>query len=328
MYTILQSFEQPAQAQAITSDFSQLNLFEKHLPYKPYCTNELEFGLQIRSKKIALVKKYIQHNQPTKIKWLVFDCDYWGALEHIGQQQLPVPNLCVVNPKNGHSHLFYGLAVPVCTTENGRKKPIALLARIEHELCEQLQADKGYAGLISKNPLKFDFWDVQEVTPHSYELADFLEFLTLPAKLPKKGMVQGLGRNVTLFETARKLAYRAVLGYRMTGSRVQFADAVLSQCQAINVGFPSPLAFSEVKATAKSIAKWTWEKYTARWTDEEFAAKQAVRGKLGGTAKGNNNQEKRATASSMRLQGMTQTAIAAELGVSQKTVSNWLNQQL
>lgn len=306
----------------------QFELFEEHLPTKPYCTDALESGLLIRAKKSALIKKYIQHNQPTQIRWLVYDCDYWGALEHVGQNQLPAPNLIAVNPANGHSHLFYGLSVPVCTTENGRKKPIALLAKIDYVLCEQLQADQGYVGLISKNPLKTNVWDVREVNPASYELADFLEYLELPAKLPKNGKVQGLGRNVTLFETARQWAYRAVLAYRLTAGREQFTEAVLSQCQVINLTFPAPLGFSEVKATAKSISKWTWEKYTARWTDEEFAAKQAARGKLGGTAKGIKNQEKRAQACSMRLQGLTQTAIATELGVSQKTVSNWLNHQL
>lgn len=302
---------------------NQLDLFETHLPLKPYCTDELEAGLFIRAKKSALIKKYIQHNQPTQIRWLVYDCDYWGALEHVGQNQLPAPNLIAVNPANGHSHLFYGLSVPVCTTENGRKKPISLLAKIDYVLCEQLKADLGYVGLISKNPLKTDVWDVREVNPASYELADFLEYLELPAKLPKTGQVQGLGRNVTLFETARQWAYRAVLAYRLTGGREQFAEAVLSQCQVINLTFPAPLGFSEVKATAKSITKWTWERYTARWTDEEFAQKQAARGKLGGTAKGVKNQAKRAQARSM-ASTMTQKQIAAELGVTQQTVSLWL----
>lgn len=154
---------------------TQLTLFEEHLPFKPYCTDLLEAGLVIRSKKIALVKKYIQHNQPTQVRWLVFDCDYAGALEHIGQQHLPAPNISAINPANGHSHLFYGLAVPVCTTENGRKKPISLLAKIEHVLGEALDADRGYVGLISKNPLKIDVWDVRQVNPDSYELGDFLE---------------------------------------------------------------------------------------------------------------------------------------------------------
>lgn len=305
----------------------QLTLFEEHLPFKPYCTDLLDAGLVIRSKKIALVKKYIQHNQPTQVRWLVFDCDYAGALEHIGQQQLPAPNICAVNPRNGHSHLFYGLETPVCTTENGRKKPIALLAKIEHVLCESLNADPGYVGLISKNPLKIDVWDVRQVNPVSYELADFLEYLELPAKLPKKGLVQGLGRNVTLFETARQWAYRSVLSYRLTGSRAQFAEAVLSQCQVINIGFPSPLGFSEVKATAKSIAKWTWDKYTAKWSDEEFAAKQAERGRLGAIqsakVRAAASEDKRASARLMRLDSMSFRAIATELNVSVGVVHKW-----
>lgn len=307
---------------------TQLNLFNEHLPLKPYCTDEKSAGLVIRSKAFATIKKYIQHNQPCQHRWLVYDCDYWGALEHIGQNHLPVPNLIATNPKNGHSHLFYGLTTPVVTSEKGRKKPLSLLAKIDFVLCEKLMADQGYIGLISQNPLKNTVWDVHEVNPHSWDLGDFLEFLDLPEKLPKLSKLVGFGRNVTIFETARRWAYKEVLAYRLASNQAKFFECVLAQCQSINQTFPAPLALSEVKATAKSIARWTWKNYVGRVSDGLFSQIQAKRGKAGGLKSGrgrtSTDQEKRLKARSMALDGATQASIAQVVGVSQGTISNWL----
>lgn len=307
---------------------TQIALFDKHLPLKPYCTDEKSSGLFIRSKAFAAVKNYIQHNQPCQHRWLVYDCDYWGALEHIGQNHLPAPNLIATNPKNGHAHLFYGLKTPVVTSEKGRKKPLNLLSKIDFVLCEKLMADKGYIGLISQNPLKNTVWEVHEVNPHSWDLVDFLEFLDLPEKLPKLSKLVGFGRNVTIFETARRWAYKEVLAYRLTGNQTSFFECVLSQCQSINQTFPSPLALSEVKATAKSISKWTWKNYTGRVSDDLFSQIQAKRGKAGGLKSGvtraSINTEKRLKARSMASCGATQAIIAVSLKVSQGTISNWL----
>lgn len=307
---------------------SQLELFEDHLPFTPYCTDEKIAGLQIQQKAKAILKKYIQHNQPTKHRWLVYDCDYSGVLEHIASQFLPVPNIIVTNPASGHSHLFYGLKTPVCTSDNGRKKPLHLLSKIDFVLCQALQADQRYAGLISQNPLKVDHWQVQQINQNSWDLGDFLEYLELPEKLPRRSKVVGFGRNVTLFENARLYAYKQVIAFRLASTQEKFFDSVLSNCQSINQSFPVPLGFSEVKATAKSIARWTWKHYTGRVEDEVFSKIQARRGKLGGLKSGvsrvSKNEEKRLKARQMSLEGMTQTAIAKLLGVNQRTIGRWL----
>ena len=79
---------------------TQLELFAENLPHKPYCTDEKGW-LQVRKKATAIGKKYIQHNQPSLCHWLVYDCDYAGALEHVGDNQLPAPNIIATNPKTG-----------------------------------------------------------------------------------------------------------------------------------------------------------------------------------------------------------------------------------
>lgn len=299
---------------------AQLELFESKLPHRPYCANE-KGPLRVRPRATAIKHRYIQHNQPSLAHWLVFDCDYYGVLEHISQNQLPVPNLVATNPKNGHSHAFYKLADAVCTSDLARQKPLRLLAAIEHALGEALNADEGYQGLISKNVLHAD-WLVQEVAKEPWQLGDFLEWIDIPKRLPTKALDRGLGRNCALFDALRLWAYRDVLAYRIAGAKDAFTDAVHRRCEALNV-FPEPLPASEVRSIAKSVARWTWKNYTGRVSDEAFSKKQAARGKLGGLKKGQANAEKRAEALKMASMGLSARAISAALDVNHSTVSRW-----
>ncbi len=73
------------------------------------------------------------------------------------------------------------------------------------------------------------------------------------------------------------------------------------------------------------MARWVWKEYTKRWTNEEFSQIQAERGRRGGLAKGKANTEKRAQAQLLAAKGCSQRIIAGEIGVSQKTISNWLS---
>jgi len=312
---------------------TQLDLFAENLPYKPYCSDE-KGALQVRKKATAINKKYIQHNQPSLCHWLVYDYDRAGALDHIGQQHLPVPNIVATNPKNGNSHLFYRLADPVCTSELAHQKPLHLLAKIDFVLTEKLEADAGYQGFISKNVLH-QHWQVLEVNKEPWHLADFLDWLELPKRLPKRAETQGLGRNCTLFETARQWAYRQVLNYRLAGSKRGFAEAVLKHCEGINEGFPTPLNHAEVRSTAKSIAGWTWKHYTGSgsMSDEDWAKyvadthtpdKQRARQAIQAQSRRDGTAEAKAKANELRASGMSQTAIAKQLQVSQQTISNWL----
>lgn len=311
---------------------TQLALFAENLPHKPYCADEKGY-LQIRPKAKAICKKYIQHNQPSLCHWLVYDYDKAGALEHIGDNHLPPPNIIATNPANGNSHLFYRLADPVCTSDFAHPKPLHLLAKIDFVLTEALEADKGYQGFISKNVLH-THWQVQEVNKEPWNLADFLDWIDLPKRLPKRAEVQGLGRNCTMFEKARFWAYSQVLNYRLTGNRKGFAEAVLKHCESINAEFPSPLNFAEVRSTAKSIAGWTWKNYTGASKSEEDWAKyvadthtpdkQRARQVKQAESRREATKTARSEAKAMRQGGSTIRAIATALKVSVGTVSNWL----
>lgn len=301
---------------------SQATLFKENLPKRPYCADDLGYGLQIRGAATALTRRHIQPNSPWSVKWLVMDLDtplYWALMEN---QFLPAPNLVSFNPENNHAHLFYSLIVPVYKCQAARHKPLRYLAAVEYALCEKWGADSAYSGLISKNPLH-PSWETIQPRAESWELGELADCLTLPNKLPKRATLTGLGRNCTLFDLLRFWAYDNVLEYRISAGVEAWRDSVLKAAQGFNT-FPEPLPPSEVAATAKSVANWVWRSYTRRWSNEQFAQIQAQRGKWGGIAKGKANAEKRAKAHELRAKGMTQQAIAKELGVHRNSISNWL----
>jgi hypothetical protein len=56
-----------------------LEQFTGNLPNKPYCTDDLHLGLQIRPKHLALLKRYIQPNHPiTRISLFLI----WTIQQH------------------------------------------------------------------------------------------------------------------------------------------------------------------------------------------------------------------------------------------------------
>jgi hypothetical protein len=303
----------------------QLELFQENLPFKPYATNDLSHGLTICKKQSAIQKRYLQHNPPAKIHWLVFDCDQPGALLTATQlAHCPAPNFEVVNPANGHAHLFYGLAVPVTRTSVARAKPLRYLAAVEYALRETLGGDLAYGGLVSKNPLH-PSWTTFEHQKNLWELGELSEFLNLPVKLPKRALQVGLGRNCSLFETARRWAYKSVLGYRLTSGQEAFSKAVFDACVSLN-NFPEPLPLAEVKATAKSIAKWTWKHYTGRLTDEQFGEIQRTRAQKGkGVSRYHHTAvERAAIVLAARRPGAVAKEVARSNDIGYATLKRWL----
>ena len=300
----------------------QKKLFIENLPKKPYCSNDLSYGLLIRPLLTAITMQHIQHNKPTSVSCLVLDLDtpfFWQLLEN---KVLPAPNLVAFNPENHHCHLYYNLNTPVYTCQAARQKPLRYLAAIQYALCCVWGADAAYSGLISKNPIH-KHWHTIQLRAESWDLGELTDWLELPKKLPRKARSVGLGRNCTLFDMLRYWAYDSVLEYRVSSNFKTWQRDVLSAAEGFN-SFPEPLQYNEVKNTANSVAKWVWRNYTKRWTDEEFSQVQANRGRMGGLKKGHANKDKRVQAHELRAEGMTQQAIADALGVHRNTVRNWL----
>lgn len=300
----------------------QLELFENSLPHKPYCSDDLLYGVKILPKTQAILKKYIQPNQPAFFGFITQDCDYPNALEACTEANGPPPNFSVINKKNGRSHLFWGLNTPVCRTELAHRKPLEYLACIQYALREKVRGDRGYCGLMAKNPLS-DHWLVVENRAEFYDLGELADYLDVPSKLPSHAKVLGLGRNCTLFDSGRKWAYKQVLKYRVLGDRDGFFEVVQEALEEMN-DFPDPLPFKEVCQIAKSIAKWTWKHYTKEWTDGQFSKIQAHRAKMGkGVARYRHPPEMRAEAVLMLSKGIPITEVAEKFSVGVSTLYRW-----
>lgn len=289
----------------------QLDLFEQHLPNKPYCTDSLPAGLVVRDKMQAMTKQYIQPNGPTHLYWMPFDVDRPTASFDWDDRHCPPPNIVVMNPDNGHAHLLYGLEVPVRKAPDAQLKPLRYAAAIEYGILEKLEADYGYAGLIVKNPIH-KHWSVHcpQAAPYSLDmLADYVDLKHIDYR--KKPADYGLGRNVTVFNSLRHWAYRAVLQDWKTFD--VWHQACKERARNYNT-FPSPLPESEIRATAKSVARFTWENFDAA----TFSAIQAARGRKSGEARRKIQDDKSQII--MTFEGLPSSIVASMTGIPLKTV--------
>ncbi|MCE5361525.1 MAG: replication initiation protein [Acidithiobacillus sp.] len=345
--------EQIARDQGIPAN---LYPWVEHLPHRPYCTNDLGAGLRIRPIEQALAYRYIQHNPPAQVWNIVLDVDHRIDLQSLAE---PIPNALALNPENGHGHLFYFLKAGVTRTQAGREAPLRLLAAVERGLCVKMQADENYVGLVSKN-LVNSGWLVHSYHDRLWTLGELVEYLDLDAANARRYVPKNpeeafqTGRNVYLFEVARKWAYSEIRDYWAPNGLPRWQDAILGYLRPINGQFHAPLYESELRAIAKSIAKWTWRHITPaglqdlierthspeiqrergkRATNQAEAGRMATNqleiAPLGGIASGKarrrSREQDRATARLLRAQGYSQREIAVELGVSRWTVRDWLS---
>lgn len=308
--------------ESVMIDEQQLDLFNS-LPNRPYCMDEKPGYMLIRTKAIAVKKPYIQVNPPLMTIYFVFDDDKDDSALSWFDASLPQPFWTTQNPFNGHCHHCYKLEIPLCTSEFASVKAMKYAQAVYYAYALKMGADLSYSHLITKNPLHPQ-WRTTYWTKQAYSLEYLADFVDLPKKLPKKLEVIGLGRNVTMFEKGRHWAYKAIRDYMHHNSSHEWERAVRAQLEAINSGFEQPLPYSEVKATAKSIAKWVWQ----RFSYGDFSAIQAKRGakgaSKGGIARSTKYAELRIRAQQLKDSGVNNTQIAIQLNVSRRTIINWL----
>jgi len=283
-----------------------LDLFNaSRLAARPYCSNELEFtGTRIRGVDRALEYSHIQANTPFQHFRIVLDVDRdisrcadmddW-TLEF----DVPPPNWCAMSPDSGRAHVCYELEVPVAKHSAARGAPIRFLAAIEKALTFDFKADRGYAGLICKNPLSFR-WSVSQHHPSPYslsELGDELELTTKTRNYPADADT-AIARNCCLFDRLRQWAYENVHSY-WGGSRDVWESKVELQAwtrfnyfkgcgfgvDSRGVDHTIPLFYNEVRATARSVADWVWLHFDKRVSDARFSDRQALRALRGARKK-------------------------------------------
>lgn len=294
----------------------QIEIFSQRLPKKPYYTDNLATGLRIVAKATAQKARYIQPNGATHRYYLVFDVDRAGAAIDWADRKVPAPNITVKNPENGHAHLIYCLETSVRTAPDASLKPLKYAAAVERALRHALDADVNYSGLICKNPLNAH-WQVAVWEENSYTLdwlADCLDMNASEARRVDYGY--GLGRNCQLFEKTRQWSYRAIRqGFP---DYPQWVEASIQRVEAYNLKLTTPLSPAECATIGKSVAKWTYQRFTEKgWLDwvakTHTAAIQAVRGRKGGKIGGKVSKRKPVADSERTLQPWL------DLGISRRT---------
>jgi hypothetical protein len=250
-------------------------VFADLLPAKPYCANHLPGRLRILPRTVALRYRHLQFNGPGSRVWMLHDYDRPNATVAHAQAGLPEPNVMVINPENGHGHSAIVLASPVACHCAARVKPLRFYAAVERGIARRLGADRQYTGLIAKNPLHGD-WDVEWRRNTPYTLMELAAHLT-PADMRPDAAIErtyGAGRNVTVFDELRVIAYREVLAFKRNGETLAAFRARLERvAMGINMQFPEALGLAEIRGIAKSVAIWTWQRFSV----ETFSAIQRHR---------------------------------------------------
>lgn len=303
-----------------------LKTFESLLPEKPYYCDDTG-SLRIAGRDLARSAAHIQFNGPTHKYWLVFDIDRSDAIDLLQDPHVPSPNILSINPANGNGHAFILIDTPVRTALDGSSRALRFCEAVERALCIRFGADRGYSGLIAKNPLH-PHWFTLPLRDRAYslgELADWFSQDELNAPwepLDCEGDDSEL-RNVITFEKLRLWSYMAIQQLDNADGYERWHNAVFQRCAAIQQQFSKPLPTSEIKAIAKSVARWTYQRFRVKGHSEAFLQKQQALAKRGGQAKSEAYSEKRSEAILLRRSGMSVRQISEQLKVSEKSIQRW-----
>ncbi|WP_063057290.1 replication initiation protein [Nocardia salmonicida] len=246
------------------------------LPHRPHATNRPADGQYRMSREDALEMRYIEHSPHALLGAIVIDCDHPDTALRAFERPRdhPDPSWVAQSP-SGRGHIGWWLKSPICRTDSARLKPLRYAQRVEAGLRVEIGGDPAYAGRLTKNPIHED-WETLYGPSRPYDLAELVTPAT-PRQMPRKPQrASGLGRNVTMFDTARRWAYPMWWHHR-NGTQMEWEHMVLDYClREVNDAFGYPLPFSEVLATSRSISRWIWRNFS----EEGFREMQSTRGKI------------------------------------------------
>lgn len=279
------------------------------------------------SPRKAWKKPYLQINPGNGVAAVILDCD-WEAAQALAfdfallAEAIPEPSIQIIHKTNGHRHLHYYLAPPVHLNANSKPKPIRALAVVANWLATAVQADNGYAGCLTRNPL--DGVDESCRVVHGqhgpWSLRDLMAFIPRDWKPEPDADLSALGRECAMFASAMQWA----------GRWVNRDNPVLPVCAAINAKYPNPLTFGEVKSCAKKIEayrnEWRrqgWHKAGFKDWGRQDSEIQAARGRKSAEVRRRAVGNRVVSAKLLRAEGWNVRAIAAELGVGIATAHRW-----
>lgn len=304
------------QAELFEHDFAEiLEIFFERVPAWPHVSTDLAahgaWRVPREQAAGAMEFRNIQHNPGRLLGAIALDLDYPEAPARVqdlaGRRLLPAPHIITANPDEHGAHAVWLLAHPVARSEHASQKPLRWLAALEAELAERTEADRAYSGFLTKHPRFMGFSTQPGGARALYTLRGLEEALggSVPRLTTHRALIEKgapTGRNVYLFDTLRRRAYamrRQWFGREgLPGAFEQYAQQVYTAALSINAGqiggqwSCGELSEPEARATAKSVAKWTWANMTAR----EFSKIQAERGR-----RAKNQHEARAARSAAQM---------------------------
>ena len=133
---------------------------------------------------------------------MLCDCIITGAV--------PQPSWIVTRKESGNVHVTWTFDQPVLRGPNAKWKPLRLLMHVSDYYTDYCGADRGYAGLITHNPVRSAQLQRFRTTwgrRRPYRLRELAE--KIPAGwVPPKVPILAIRRNVTLFEALLRWAGR------------------------------------------------------------------------------------------------------------------------
>ena len=213
--------------------------------------------------------------------------------------------------EGGGLHVVWTLAAPVLRHSAASPAPLVVAARISEWFRQALDGDVGYAGLITYRP-------GQERTRWGplggYSLTELRSVIPAGWRRPRRATT-GIGRNCDLFRS----------GCLWAGRRSNAELPVLDELLAWNDAHNSPpLGRSEVEATARSVERYRAKWRAAGWITQEFAGRQAARGRAAGRARRDRNVGRDDQIMAAAAAGESTTVIAERHGLSRRQIERML----
>ena len=211
-------------------------------------------------------------------------------MDGVLNRRLPEPNIIVERCASGNIQAHYFLARPVHRGPGAREAPVRALVRVSEYLTVVAHADRGFVGVLTRNPME----EVHRVSQavdgpcrtiwgrrEPYPLAELTKIVPLGWKRPVVA-VSVIGRNETLFRTLmRETGKPSNWGRPVLPLALAVADAIRN-----TMGGDHPFTDREVRDTAASVERYQRENLAAGRTQAGLAALQAARGRRGGLKSG------------------------------------------
>ncbi len=204
------------------------------------------------------------------------------------------------------------------------------LAAVENSMIALMEADPGYSGLITKNPIHSHwrtYWGEDR-----YDLDYLSEFLNLKKHLPDRGVKPssvGIGRNVDSFDFIRRYAYKEIRLWKVPPYQqyiyTSWQNYLYGQVRNFTANeHPTPIDDRECYSIAKSVAHWVWTKFDIAASDERFKRRQAARGRASGQVRRTLILHEQDKALRLRESGFSIRRIASILNVPKSTIARWV----